>query len=430
MNRLLPGLVALWVFSSAGLVQAQDLAPPKAGEVEPRVALTDWPWWRGPTRDGIAASDQTPPVRWSETENVLWTTLVPGRGHGSPSVLGDRVFLATADEEREIQSVLCYDRATGEQRWKTEVHQGGLAKKVNEKASQASCTVATDGERLFVNFFNHNAVFATALSLDGEQLWQTKITDFVMHQGYGPSPAVYGPLVLVAADNKGGGVVAALDRRTGQIVWRHARPEAPNYASPIILRVAGREQLLFTGCDLVCSLDPRSGAKFWEIAGATTECVTSTVTDGELIFTSGGYPRNHMSAVRADGSGQIVWENNERVYVPSMLVRDGYLYTVADAGVATCWVAATGKQLWQGRLGGTFSSSPVLVGDLVYVTNEAGLTFLFKATPGRFELVGKNQLGQEVFATPAICGSRIYMRVAQHRDGRRQELLYCLGPKG
>jgi outer membrane protein assembly factor BamB len=115
------------------------------------------------------------------------------------------------------------------------------------------------------------------------------------------------------------------------------------------------------------------------------------------------------------------------VYVPSMLVRDGHLYAVQDAGVAVCWKCDSGKEVWKGRLGGTFTASPVLVGEHLFATNEAGRTFLFKATPAGFSLVGQNQLGDEVFATPAICGDRIYFRVAARTKDRRQEMLYCLG---
>jgi len=190
--------------------------------------------------------------------------------------------------------------------------------------------------------------------------------------------------------------------------------------------------LLLTGCDLVTSLDPLTGQLLWETAGATTECVTSVVTDGRLVFTSGGYPKNHVSAIKADGSGELVWENNNRVYVPSMLVKDGYLYAVMDAGVAICLECATGKEVWKGRLGGTFSSSPVLVGDVIHATNEAGHTFLFRATSDSFQLVAENQLGSECFATPTICAGRIYTRVAyqeaaQGESGGRREYLICIG---
>ncbi len=186
--------------------------------------------------------------------------------------------------------------------------------------------------------------------MDGEIVWQTNFTQYQIHQGYGASPALYKDLVLVAADAKGGGAMAALNRNDGKIVWKRERPSAPNYPSPIVLKIDGKDQLLMTGCDLVTSLDPSTGNTNWEVAGATTECVTSTVTDGKHIFTSGGYPKNHMSAVKADGSKQIVWENKERVYVPSLLIKDGYLYGVLDAGIAMCWrqppVKRCGKNAW------------------------------------------------------------------------------------
>lgn len=392
-----------------------------------KVAQDDWPWWRGPNRNGIASADQSPPLTWSESENVVWKTPIPGRGHGSAIVVGNHVFINAADHETEEQSLLCLDRKTGKVVWRTVVHSGGFTKKGNKKASLASTTPACDGTHLFVNFLNDGAVFTTALTMNGDQVWQQKITDYVVHQGYGSSPAIYGDLVIVSADNKGGGGIAAMNRATGDIAWRRARPAKPNYVSPVILNVAGRDQLLFTGCDLVTGLHPVSGKQLWEIKGSTTECVTSTVTDGSLIFTSGGYPKNHISAVAADGSGKIVWENNVRTYVPSMLVHEGLLYAMLDAGVATCRHSDTGEELWKGRLSGTISSSPILVNDRIYVANEVGTTFVFKASADGFEKLAANKLGDNVFATPTICGGRIFQRIAHTEDGQRNEYLYCLG---
>ena len=161
--------------------------------------------------------------------------------------------------------------------------------------------------------------------------------------------------------------------------------------------------------------------------GATTECVTSTVTDGTHVYTSGGYPRNHVAAIRADGSGKVAWDLTDRVYVPSFLFHAGHLFAVLDAGVAVCWDAATGEEKWKERLGGTFSASLVRAGDRIYGTNEDGKTFIFRADPKKFEKIGENTLGDQVFATPAICGNRIYMRVAHREGGKRQERLYCIG---
>jgi outer membrane protein assembly factor BamB len=410
--------------ASAGSKSAAKLKD-ASGPVE--FATDDWPWWRGLHRNGVAADGVLPPLAWSDSEHVLWKTPVPGRGHGSPIVVEDQVFLNVADHDRDVQALLCLDRDTGAERWQAVVHRGGFHPKGNPKSSMASSTPACDGARVFVNFMNNDAIWTTAVSRDGRPLWQTKITDYQLHQGFASSPAVYGPLVIISADNKGQGAIAALDRVTGKVVWRRERPKLPNYTSPIVLTVAGREQLLFTGCDLVTSLDPSTGETCWETAGSTTECVTSTVTDGTHIFISGGYPKNHLAAVKADGSGTVVWENGSRVYVPSMIVRDGHLYSVLDEGIAACWKCDTGEEVWKGRLGGTFSSSPVLAGDRLYATNESGTTFVFRADPAAFELLAENQLGDESFATPAICGGRIYMRLAAQVEGQRREALYCVG---
>lgn len=401
----------LMILASASQVNAAD---------------TDWPGWRGPTKNGHANPRQDPVVEWNAEKNITWKANIPGKGHGSPTVIGNQVFLATSIDEKEQRLLLCLDRKTGKSRWKTVVHEGKATPPRNKKGTQASSAPACDGEQLYVNFLHDDAMYTSALSLAGEILWQQRISDYVVHQGFGSSPVLYENLVIVSADNKSGGAIAGLERSTGKIVWKRDRPEMPNYSSPIILETSGKVQLLMIGCELVTSLDPLTGKENWEIEGATTECVTSTVTNGNLIYTSGGYPKNHIAAVRTDGSGKIEWENGVRVYVPSMLVKDGGLYGVTDAGVAMCWNAATGEEIWKGRLGGTFSASPVLVGDRIYVTNEGGETFVLGASPDGFNLVSKNKLGNVCFATLAICNSQIFYRSATEADGQRQESLYCI----
>lgn len=398
-----------------------------AGAALPAVdPATDWPEWRGPTRDGIAAPGQNPPVQWSETNNVLWKTPIPGRGHGSPTVVGDRIYLATSDRAKQNQSVVCFDRGSGKVVWQTEVHgsQAEAGKHVN--STPASATVACDGSRLFINFLNAGAIHTTALDLEGKVLWQRKVCDYVTHQGFGASPVLYESLVLVAADHRGGGTIAALDRATGQVIWSVERPKIANYTSPAIVRANGRMQMVLGGCNLVTSLDPTTGKKLWEIEGSTEECVTTAASDGVRVFTSGGYPRNHTVAVMADGSGKIAWQSPTRLYVPSPIIKAGHIYAVLDSGLAVCWKSDTGEELWKERLGGDFYSSPVMVGDRVYASNLAAKTFVFEATPGKFKLLAENQLGDEAFATPAICGSRIYARVAK-RGENREEFLYCVG---
>ncbi len=394
----------------------------------PKSLQFDWPTWRGPTGDNVAPCQQAP-LHWGKTNNVVWKTPVPGRGHSSPVVVGDHIFLTTADEKKAIQSVLAFHRQTGRMLWKTDLFQGGLDKKAHKRNTQATCTVACDGQRVFASFMNGGAVWVTALDLEGKQVWQTKVGPFVSFWGYSASPALYKSMVLVAADHSKGGYLAALNRETGKIVWKQSRPKIRNYPSPVVHNVAGRNQLLIAGCDLLASYDPNTGKPLWSAEATTEECVGTIVTDGGLVFASGGYPKEGTVAVRADGSGEIVWQNPTEIYAPSLLAHDGYLYTATDKGVAICWQAATGKVMWKERLGGVFNSSPVLVGDRIYVTGEEGRTYIFRADPGQWKLIATNDLGDEVFATPAICGGRIFMRVAERQVRKRQEWLYCIGQK-
>lgn len=387
---------------------------------------TDWPAWRGPTHDGLATPGQNAPVQWSETEGVLWKAALPGRGHGSPTVVGERVYLATADPVKKSQSVLCLDRSNGKIVWQTEVHGSQADPGKHANSSAASSTVAWDGERLFINFLNGGAVHTTALDVDGKILWQRKVCDFLVHQGFASSPLVHESLVLVSADSRAGGAVAGLDRKSGRIVWSEPRPKLPNYTSPAVLQAGGRAQLVLAGCNLMTSLDPLTGKKLWEIAGSTEECVGSAVTDGVRVFAGGGWPKNHTAAILADGSGKVAWQNTARVYVPSMIVKAGHLYAVMDAGMAVCWKSDTGEELWKERLGGDIFSSPVMADDRVYVSNVAGKTFVFEATPKGFKLLAQNQLGHEAYASPVVCGGRVYLRVAKRGEGR-QEFLYCVG---
>ncbi|HBE69591.1 MAG TPA: serine/threonine protein kinase [Planctomycetaceae bacterium] len=429
--------MCVW-FASCSFISASSPSEPlrrtvdattAAAEVDDGMDISpnDWPWWRGPERNGTATSGQTLPSKFSATENIVWSADVPGRGLSSPTVVGSRVFLTTADDASGEQRVLCFDRNTGRSLWDRQVHASGGMQK-NNKSTAASSSVSCDGEQIYVAFPNSGALIATALTLNGNTVWQKKVSDYVVHQGYGASPVLYQGLVIVAADNKGGGQLAAFDKRNGQLIWSRERPRKPNYPTPTLVHVDGKDQLILVGCDLVVSYNPLTGETNWSTQGATTECVTSTLTDGKHIFTSGGYPKNHMSAILADGSAELVWENNSRLYVPSLVIRDGYLYGILDAGIATCWEAATGKMLWRERLGGTFSSSPVLVGDTIYATNEAGDFFIFKASPDGFEKIAKNKLGEQVLSTPTICGNRIYHRVAHlDQSGNRTEKLYCIG---
>ncbi len=394
---------------------------------DPEIGADDWPWWRGAQSLGTAP-DQSVPTTWSATENVLWSVPVPGRGHSSPTVVRDKILLSTADDNQEIQSVVCFDRSTGDQLWKTDVHRGGFpsASQMHAEASHASATVASDGERLFAAFLNDNAVFVTALDLEGGRLWQTEVGSFTPKFGYSASPAIYQSFVIIAADDFDGGFIAAVHRNSGEIVWRKRRPAGANYASPVVASVGGREQILICGCEEVTSYNPDTGDELWSCSGTTEGCVGTMVFQNDLVFASGGYPGSETMCIKADGSAEVIWRNDEKSYVPSLLLHQNNLFMVNGEGRAYCWQADTGAQLWRGRVGGRFRSSPVLAGDHIYAVDMGGKCTVFKATGQKFEVAARNQLGDEAFATPTFCGNQIFLRVASHASGNRQETLYCI----
>jgi outer membrane protein assembly factor BamB len=391
-----------------------------------KVAEDDWPWWRGPTFDG-KSREQKAPTRWSPTENIAWKTEVPGRGHSSPVLWGKRIFLTSADEKKQQQLILAFDRATGKQLWSVTAHEGGFTRKY-PKNSHASATQACDGERLFSVFINRTGLFVTATDLDGKELWKVEAGSFQSEHGYGSSPVLFGSLVIVNGDNPKGCFLAALDRATGKVVWRTERTTTGvhgSYASPIVATLAGKPQLLLAGMHDTSSYEPLTGKLIWSCTGPAEVTANTVAFSDNMVFSSGGFPEKELLAIKADGKGdvtktQVAWQKSGQpvTYVPSPLYHDGRLYVVNDNGIATCFQAADGKQLWQERLDGNFSSSPVLAGDLIYVTNEAGKTFVLKAGP-KFERVAVNDLDDGGFATPTICGGQIFLRSSHY--------LWCIG---
>lgn len=391
-------------------------------------AKTDWPWWRGPSRNGVA--DEGPaPTKLSDTENVLWKAPVPGRGHSSPTVVGNQIFLATADEKNQKQGVLAFDRTTGKQLWLTEVNQGAFPAKNHPKNTEATPTVACDGERLFATFYHHDMVEAIALDLQGKVVWREKVASFrpkMYEYGYAPSPVLYQGSVIIASEYDGDSFITALDRKTGKRVWQQKRLPLITFSTPAIGRVAGKDQLMISGQEFVNSYDPASGKPNWSVKGTTFATCGTMVWDGDIAFASGGYPKAETIAVRADGSGKVLWTNNQKCYEQSMIVHGGHLYGLTDNGILICWNGETGEERWKQRLAGPVSASPVLAGGNIYWANEAGTLWVFKPNPEKFDLVEKNQIGSSAFASPAICGGQVFLRVGTS-DGK--EWLYCFGTK-
>lgn len=393
-------------------------------------AVEDWPVWRGPNRNAIAPANQSPPTKWSEDENVIWKTEVPGRGHASPIIVGNRIFLSTADDQEQSQSVVCFDRETGKQLWDSVVHTGGFPKKIHGNNTHASATMSASGNRVFVNYYNNDSILLAALDFDGEVLWKKNTGAFFPRFpfGYGSSLCVYNDLVIVMSDYSEKGYLAAYKQSDGTEAWRTKRGHTSSFATPIIATIKGKDQVLVSGSELR-SYDPSTGEENWHvpIPQWIVSCGTPVWQD-DTVFVSGGFPKPGTYAISAS-KHSIVWENRVKAYEQSLLVHDGYVYCHNEKGVAYCWRASDGEEMWKARATpGRVSASPVLVGDLIFMTGENGQTAVIKANPEKFELVSKNKLGGSAFATPAFLDSKIYTRVADSKNSPTQ-YLYCLGTK-
>ena len=391
----------------------------------------DWSQWRGPNHNNVADSGQNVPTAWSESNNVVWKVEVPGRGHSSPIVIGDLIVLTSADEQGQQQGVFGFDRRTGKQLWGTVVSKGGFPK-IHTKNTHASSTACSDGRQIYATFNHHNKVEAVALNMQGKVVWQKDVGGFVPKQyeyGYAAAPTLYNGTLIISGDSDTVAWVKALDTKSGRVAWQQNRPQKLNWSSPIVGNVAGKDQLFISGCDMMAAYDPKTGRPLWNAPCLTMATCGTVVWDDDTVYASGGYPDKETVAVRADGSGTILWTNKVKCYEQSMLIHEGHLYAVDDGGVAYCWHGKSGREMWRSRLSGPISASPVLVGDTIYASNEKGTTFVFKANPQSFQAVGQNQLGNVSFATPTVVDNRIYLRVADEQGASRKESLYAIGAK-
>jgi len=427
-------LVAIALAAGCGRGPIDEIAPAspdKIRQAQPvAVGEDDWPWWRGPSHNGIARGP-APLTTWSETENgntenIVWKTPVPGVGHSSPIVVGEQIFLTTA--EGGAQKLLAFDRATGRPLWTREIHQGRLPKKHLEN-THASPTPASDGRLVFTSFLVDGAVWLTAVDLKGEIAWQTRVAAFESQHGYAPSPLIYKSLVIVAGDNQGQGFLAAVSRESGKIAWLRARDNEPSYGAPIVAHLAGRDQLLLAGQYKVTSYDPATGEEIWRCRGPAGVTANTIAFDEEkgLVFASGGYHGKGVMCIRADGAGDVtdthtVWRDERiKAYVPSpLLVGDRLVVVNESPSVVSCLAAASGKVLWRRRISGRVRASPTLHGETIYLPTVAGNTFVFRAAPD-YDLVAENKLAAGAYASPVICGGRIYLRTA--------DALYAIGEK-
>jgi outer membrane protein assembly factor BamB len=378
------------------------------------VRAEEWPQFRGPTGQGHSA-ERGLPLEWSESQNVIWKTPVPGLGWSSPVVAGGRVWLTSAVRERNDASLraLAYDLETGTEAVNVEVFRIRNAALLNAKNSHASPMPIVSGDRVYVHF---GAEGTAALTTAGEIVWKARVP-FVNQHGSGGSPVVYDDLLIFSCDGWDAAFVVALDTRTGKVRWKTNRryPADQAYSTPLVIRVADRDQVVSVGAYRAAAYEPRSGKEIWRVSyrdGFSN--VPRPVYGHGLVYIATGFQQPSLIAVRADGTGdvtrQIAWTQQRAApLTPSPLLVDDVLYTVSDIGIAAALDARTGVPHWQQRLGGNYSASPVSADGRIYFLSEEGLTTVI--APGtEFRVLARNQLDGTTLASMAVSGGSIFVR--------------------
>ena len=397
----------------------------------------NWPQFRGPGNTGVS-QERGLPVSWNASSNLLWKAPIPGDSWSSPIVWENRVFLTTATENGESCRILALDSQSGRMLWNTEVFKQTPRRKENRN-SYASPTPSTDGRRVYACFGDGS--FA-AVDFNGRVVWTNRDLTFYGQHGLGTSAILHDGLLVMARDGSSDGedkklgwqkawdksYVVALDAKSGQVRWKTGRGLSRiSHGVPAVYTDHGHTQVISEAGDVVQGFDLRTGERIWSSEVLGEGKVPSTLVGDGLAFTSGGWGgKETIKAFRIGGHGDLqesnlVWEQRKGMpKVPSMLYLKPYLYAITDGGIASCYQADSGAIIWQERIGGNFSASPVAADGRLYFLSDEGVTSVVRTGP-KFGVLSTNPIGEKLQASMAIANRRIYIRTASN--------LWCVGTK-
>ena len=410
-----------------------------------RLSAENWPQWRGPGGQGIS-SDAALPTDWQPDRNVAWKVALPS-GYSSPIVWGNRLFVTAAVEgevvpgakavehtmegkpwihpdsvaadRRHTFKVLALDTGTGKIVWEQTAYEGPVHDARHRRSSFAGPTAATDGRTVFA-YFGPEGLYAYDFS--GKLLWKQVETFPTLGLGTGTSPVVYRNLVIIQRDEDNGdrSALVAYDTQTGKEVWRAKREVQISWATPALVEVDGRTELVTNATEFIIAYDPATGKELWRTTGVESNAIHTPLVGQGLVIVTAGYPAKKVIAVRPGEVApdkRVAWTYTKGTgYVLSNILYGDYLYLLTDNGIVSCLDPKTGAVKYEGGrvpVPARFMGSPVAFGGFIAMTSEEGETFMLKAGPTH-QIVRTNSIDEPVFASPALANGRIYIRGDKH----------------
>jgi len=399
-------------------------------------ARADWPDFRGPWANGhVAAPGDTQPIglplHWSDSSNIVWKTAIPHTGWSTPVILGQQIWLTTATSDGKEFFAVCVDKSSGRILFNERVFQCATPEPLgNDLNCYASPSPVIEPGRVYLHFGSYGTACLDTDTFN--VLWRRTDLPCRHYRGPGSSPVLFEDLLILTMDGIDVQYLVALDKKTGRTVWKTDRTANWNdleadgrprgggdlrkaYYTPLIVEADGRKQMLSGGSKAAYSYDPRTGREIWKINHGGFSGASRPLFANGVAYFSTGHGRAEVLAVKTDGQGdvtdtRILWRNN-RGYprMPSSVLVDNLIFMVSDSGIASCLEAATGKELWQERLGGEFAASLLHADDRVYCFNQQGKTTVLK--PARtFEVLARNELPDGFMASPAVDGKALILR--------------------
>jgi outer membrane protein assembly factor BamB len=413
----------------------------------PSHASENWPGFRGPGSKGAGPEATSLPIAWSATENVVWKTDIPGLGWACPVVWGDKLFLTTvtreqsneaiepglyfggergAPEDKHTWWVFCLSSETGEVLWKKAVHEGVPASSRHNKNTFASETPVVDGEAVYA-YFGNTGLYA--FDHQGNPLWEQKFEPVETRYGWGTaaSPVLHENLLIIVNDNEGQSWIAALDKKSGEEIWRKNREEGSNWSTPLVWENEMRTEIVTVGTDQVRSYD-LEGNVLWTLSGMSANTIPTPFAHEGLLYVASGFIMDQnrpVYAIKPGASGDIslaegetsnefiVWTQPKAApYNPSMLAYGDYLYVLLDRGFLSCYNAKSGEEVYDRERidkGVAFTASPWAYKDKIFCLSESGKTYVIAAGPD-FKVAGTNDLEEFSMSCPAIADGALFIR--------------------